>query len=95
MNFKHQKVTTKTPLPDGTTQIQSNSYYEKLAHQTVEIEKKVAVSKQTLLKEVMTCLEHLTKDKATEVNIKIKSYQGEPTKLIKRWTVRSESFDRQ
>lgn len=90
--YKHQKVTTYTNQSDGTVKIQADSYYESLAHQLVEIEKQLPTSKQTILKDILTCLELITKDKSIEVNIRIKARDGEPVELTKRWTVVKESF---
>lgn len=75
-------------------EITADSYYEQLAHTLVEIEKHVPTSRQTVLKELINCLEYITRDKSTEVNIQIKARNGEPIEITKRWVTVKESFNR-
>ena len=92
--FKHAKVTTITPQEDGTVEISAESYYEQLAHVLVEIEKRIPTSRQTILTEIINCLELITKEKSPKLVITIEAKNGEPMNLIKRWTTVKESFNR-
>jgi len=91
---KHIKKTTSTVLPDGTIQILADSYYEKLAHSQTELKKLVPTSSQTILKDVLSCLDLVTQDKSPEVTIRIISKRGDPSVIEKTWVVSKENFDR-
>lgn len=89
---KHQKITTTTKLSENENEIKTDSYYEKLAHQKIETEKHITTSNETFLKDIISCLEHITRDGSVELNIKIKSPNGVPTQIVKRWTVKKENY---
>lgn len=91
---KHIKKTEITVREDGLIEIVANSYYEKLAHSQLEYKKLVPTSDQTIMRDVLTCLEHVTHDKSPEVNIKIVSKKGYPVVIEKTWVISKESFDR-
>lgn len=92
--IKHAKVTTSTLQEDGSIKTQTDSYYEELAHTIIKIEKQLPVTLNTLIKEIMTALEPITKEKSPEVNLRIKAKNGEPIQLIKRWVTTKESYNR-
>jgi hypothetical protein len=92
--MKHARVTTRTPQEDGSEEIKTDSYYEKLAHTMTEIEKQVPTTRHTILKELINCLELITKENSPEINLKIKAKNGEPVLITKRWITVKESFNR-
>lgn len=94
-DHQHERVTTRIMQADGSTQIETKSYYEQLAYNLIEIEKHIPCSKQTILKEIINCLELMTRDHSHEINIRIKGKNGEPFELTKRWVTVKESFNRQ
>ena len=81
MNPKHQKIIT------------SKSYYDKLTHETTEIEKIVPTTFITLKEDVAKALEHITEDKSTQLVLTIKNVKGEP-RLTKRWTTVKIDYSR-
>lgn len=91
--LKHTKVTSITD-DNGTSVISTDSYYEDLAHSMIEYEQRVLVDRQTILREVMTCLELITKDGSPEIVLRIKGKHGDPNLLIKRWVVSKQRFGR-
>jgi hypothetical protein len=91
---KHEKVVVSVPQEDGTTKRTIESYYDRLAQRKVEIEKTVPTSKRTILKDIIDCLELITRDGSPELIIHIKAKHGEPTQLTKQWTQSKESFGR-
>jgi hypothetical protein len=95
MNIQHAKITKREALDDGTVKIIHESYYERLAFMSIEIEKKIPVLRGTLLKEVMSALEHLTKDQTPELNLCIKPLADGKYEVVKRWTVEKQHFNKQ
>ena len=90
--MKHAKVTTTTPQPDGSIIIESESYYDKLAHAVKEIERQSLTSRGTVLSDIIHILEHITKDNSPKVTITIMSKNNEPIKIIERWTEYKQDF---
>ncbi len=93
-SIKHAKVTTTEPQEDGSLLITTESFYDRLAHRTKEIENHVPVSKRDILSALVDCLDVITKDGAPELTITIKTKDGEPKLLTKRWVVSREAFDK-
>lgn len=83
-DHQHEKVTTVTPQPDGSDKIETRSYYEKLANIQEELEKQIPVDRRNVLKEIINCLEFITRDGSPELTIRIKARGGEPVLLTRR-----------
>ena len=82
--MKHQKVYTTT-IKNGVKEERKDSYFEELAFTQTEVEKRVHVTNATVLQELLTCLELITKEKTPKVIITIKANDGNVELLIKRW----------
>lgn len=93
MEPKHQKVTTYTKQSDDSIKIEQKSYYEKLAHEAVEIEKPVVTSFFTLKKDVDRALDHITEEGSSQLVLTIKVNKGKPT-LTKRWLTLKKDYPR-
>lgn len=90
---KHMKVTSTTVEPDGTKNIQSKSYYEKLQLQVDEMEKPLVSSFYTLKKDVELALEHVLKDGSPRLVLTIEPKKGE-IKLTKKWVTLRQDYPR-
>lgn len=93
MEHQHEKVISYTKQLDGSTKIEQKSYYEKLSQEVIEIEKYVPTSFMSLKKDIESCLEHLTKDKSTQLVITINVKDGKP-KLKKKWMTLQKNYPR-
>lgn len=94
MQPKHQKVTKYIKLEDGGVKIVSDSYYEQLSQHIEEIEKNTLTSPYTLKQDVEHALSHITEDGALRLILTIETKNGEPTKIVKRWTTLKQSYPR-
>lgn len=94
-DFKHIKIRKVERMADGSDKITSESYYENLASTRIEYEKKIKTSRAMLLRDIVTCLEHLTVDNSPQVDISIRAEYGEPRVIIKKWIVKTENHPRQ
>lgn len=94
-DMQHVKVTTHTPDADGNGKtITTSSYYEQLSHEVLEFEKHIKTSKNGLLKDLLSCLEAITKEGSPELNLRIKAQYGEPVSITKRWVVSKKKHAR-
>ena len=66
---KHQKVTTYTPLKDGSVKIEQRSYYDKLAQVVEDVERNKLSVAETLAEDVASLLTAMTKDKALRLEV--------------------------
>lgn len=92
-DITHGKVITTTPQPDGSNEIETQSYYDSLAHRKVEREKFLASTQRTLLQDVAACLTHISEG-SPELTIEIKRKAGDRVEIHKRWTVRKDNYRR-
>lgn len=92
-DIKHAKVITTTTMPDGAERIESESYYEHLAHKMVEMEKQLHLPKQSLLKELIECATLLTEG-SDKVTIVLERRGDTQVKVTKRWQVSKQAFPR-
>ena len=92
--MKHAKVTTYTKQDDNTTVIDHESYYEQLAQVVREVRKQAVTSKETVVKDLIRGLEHITHEGSPKVVFEVQAKQGEPIKLITTYTEYKESFNR-
>lgn len=91
--MKHAKVKRTTPQPDGTSKIETESYYEQLNNVREEIQQSIKTDKATFIKDVMQCFAVLSDKDSREVTVRIetdKDYQ--PIRIIKTWTIRKEHY---
>lgn len=94
MTPKHQKITKYQKLKDGEIKITQESYYEKLQQYVEEIEKPTLTSSYTLEQDVIHTLTHITKDGANRLILTIETKNGEPYRIVKRWTTIKQNFPR-
>lgn len=93
MEYKHSKVKTSTPQDDGSVVHTSQSYYDKLSYEKIEVEKKLTTSQQTLLKDIISCLEHISNG-ADELTLKIEASRGTPKRITKTWVQSKQHYNR-
>lgn len=93
MDYRHIKVTNEEPQADGSRKIVEESYYDDLTARKVTYEKQILTTNQTLLRDAISCLEHI-KDGSPEITITVKSQHGEPHLIVKRWVEQRQKFDR-
>lgn len=92
--MKHAKVTTYSKQDNGDVQIKTESYYEQLAHEVVEVERHILTTFETLKKDVEDSLEQITDRGTTQLVLTIKVQNGVP-KLTKRWIALKKDYPRQ
>jgi hypothetical protein len=90
--FKHQKITEYTKDGDGI-EINSKSYYEKLALHVREHETQVFSSYFTLKKDVEQALCHFTDDGATKLVLTIENKKP-GIRITKRWVEFKKDYPR-
>lgn len=90
-DMTHTKTRETASLPDGSVQVTSKSYADKLTKLTVEITKSMKTNRNDLLKDIVSCLDVLQE---TEDNliIQISKRAGEPKLITKTWTVTKEYY---
>jgi hypothetical protein len=89
---KHCKVVDYQSLPDGSLEITTKSYYERLAHLMQEIQKNIDTTMSTLDQDVLTQIKHF-KDGAPELVLTLKMVNGKP-RLTKRYVTLKKNFPR-
>ena len=92
--MKHAKVTTYTTESSGDVTIDHESYYEQLASVVREIRKQSVTSKETIVKDLIKGLEHITRGNSPKVTFVVEAKRGEPVKLITTHVEYKESFNR-
>lgn len=89
--MKHTRV-FHTSEEDGVLKETRDSYFESLAFTQTELEQKVVVTRSTVLKEIINCLEYISRDGSPSVTMTIKAKDGQPVLLTKRWTTERIDF---
>lgn len=91
MELKYTKTRQVKQIDTDTVEIVSSSYTDKLSSVRTEISKDIQTSQQTLLKDIVTCLEELqhTEEKLT---IEITKKFGQPRLITKTWTISKEYY---
>lgn len=85
------KIKRTIPIDEDTVSIESRSYTDNLSSYKEEQSKDIKTSPQTILKDVIACLDVL--DEGIEgVTICIRKYKGEPNLITKTWTVKKEYY---
>lgn len=92
MSLQHIKVVIPEPEEDGSIRFTTESYYEQLAHRTVEVEKKLSTDRQRILKDLISCLEVLST--SNRLVLTIDGFEGKPVQITKRYLVSRENFKR-
>jgi hypothetical protein len=91
-DLQHIKITDKTILPDGTVEISTESYYEKLAFTKHEYEKPHLVDRSNIMEKYINCLNPVMIDGSPEVTITIKKKSGGKWLITHRWTSEKKQF---
>ncbi len=91
--LKHSKVTSTTELIDGSNEITTDSYYEKLSHTMVEIEKPHHTTRQALLKDLIEATAKLSEG-SPKLTICIEAGHHNNVKVTTRWTVSKKSYNK-
>lgn len=92
---KHSKVKTFTPQEDGSMQIETESYHEKLSGYKKEVMKHIKTSNATLLSDVISCLDVLKGKGTPELTIVITSDKHNiPSMITKTYTIEKETFNK-
>lgn len=90
---KHQKITSHLVNDDGSKEITTRSYYEKLAKEVFEVEKPMVSSLDTLRKDVDNVLDHVLKEGSPRLVITVEA-KGDKIKLRKRYVTLDNNFSR-
>jgi hypothetical protein len=90
-DMKHAKIKTTTINLDGSTNIETKSYFEELASVKEETQKTTWTDDTNLLADSIKCLDVITKHISEEVSINIKREKGKIV-IVKTWTIRKESY---
>ena len=85
-DYKHARVRESEPVADDTVKHTTSSYYDQLRQTKVEIEKHIRTTRTTLLKDIISCLDHIVREDSPELTIKIKTNNGEPALITKTYT---------
>ena len=91
-SLKHQKI-YKTSIVGDEIHTTKNSYYNELSYTKTEIEKRVTVTRGSILMELVDCLELITNG-SSRVVITIKGSNNEPVMLTKKWVSEEIQFPR-
>lgn len=91
MELKYTKTRETVEIDDNTIQVTSRSYTDKLSSMRVEISKDIQTSQQTLLKDLVTCLEKLTETDDC-LTIVIRKKHGQPRLITQTWTETKEYY---
>ena len=89
---KHQKVTTYSKAEDGSTKIESKSYYESLEQVVEEIEKHQLTTDDTIIKDVEKLLRLITHDKSPKLSITVTPRPTGGYKLTQRHVTIKKKF---
>lgn len=92
-NFKHEKVVDYTKNPDGSTDINSKSYYEKLSLHVRERETQVFSTYYTLKKDVEQALSHFAYDGSPRLILTIENKKP-GIRITKRWVEFKKDYPR-
>ncbi len=85
---KHTKIVTRTVIDGGESSIRTESYYEQLAHTQVDVEKRILTSRTNLMKDLLSCLDVISKNLSREVTIKVVVGKDlQPHMITKQYTV--------
>ena len=92
---KHQKITTYEDQADGTIKAVTDSYFEELSSRKEDVIANIKTNRNNFLTDVMGCLDVINKQQSKELNITILVDEwNQPTRIVKRYTVKKEDFKR-
>jgi hypothetical protein len=94
-DIKHAKVTTYTSLPDGTVEIQTDSYYERPSGLKQEVMRHIKTNRDTFMTDLITCVEVVTSQKTPELTLVITTDNaGNPTLITQTYTTKKIVYPR-
>lgn len=85
--MKHARVTTYTPQDDGTIEIKTEGYFENLNSVKQEVRQNLNTTKETLMQDVIKCMEVFTQTDTPELTLTLVKHRGEPRRIIKTYLV--------
>lgn len=87
------KVTARLPKTNDEVEIDYKSFTDKLSLHEIKTEKTIHTSRETILTDLIKCLELFTKQESREITIQLKADEFyQPKLLIKTWTVKKEYY---
>ena len=92
---KHVRIRSRTTLPNGEVEIKTESYYEELRSDSKEIQKNVRTTKETFLKDIITCLSLITEKHTNELTLRITTDAMRQPKTITRTYTLTKNVYRQ
>jgi hypothetical protein len=92
-DLKHIKATSREQK-DDVIEIKTQSYYDALAFEQIELEKLIYTDRDRFFKDLMECVELVTTQNSPRVVIEIKSEDGLPRTITKKWLVSKKHFPR-
>ena len=90
MDIQHGKKVTTEILPDGTEKIVEQGFYDGLNSIKEETRLNLQISRDSVLTELIRCLDLLKTDTPDILIRIIKDKYGEPVVLQKTWTTHKE-----
>lgn len=93
---KHAKITEFTPQKDGSTLIDTKSYYEQLSSHHQEREYRRKTDSKNFIADIIQCASLIKDGKTTKLIIEIEAdtYTRQPHKITHRYTVLHENYGR-
>lgn len=93
--LKHAKVKTTTTQPDGSKQIETQSFYEELNSVKQEIQQSIRTSKETFVADLLHCTAVIADGLTREVTIHIEAdHNHNPIRIVKTWTIKKVHYGR-
>lgn len=92
---KHSKIKTFTPQEDGSTKIETKSYYEQLSSIREEIEQHIMTNPGKFLSDIIAALSVISDKKTRELTITIMTDERfNPNRITKTYTTKKESYNK-
>lgn len=89
----HARITTTRSIGEDTKEIVTESYTDKLSSYKREVAQNIRTSRNTLLSDIVGCLDVISKGETRELHIKIVANKShEPELIVKTWTTGREYF---
>lgn len=92
---KHTKIRTFTELPDGSIQVITESYFDKLASIKEEIVKQIKTDRSNFYTDLISSADVIYKQQTKELTLRIYSNEwNQVDRIVKEYTVKKENFNK-
>lgn len=94
-DIKHAKITTYMPQPDGSIEIQTDSYYERPSSLKQEITKHIKTTRDTFMADLINCVDVITSMQTPELTLVITTDRDHnPTLITQTYTTKKIVYPR-